>query len=95
MMVCLSNDALVHLERGGLMRLSHSLGSAVHCLEGVVWITQDNDPRDIVLNDGESFVVDGEGLTLVCAIAGPAMVTVGEPVSAEAVLVETLSAKAA
>ncbi|QCI66999.1 DUF2917 domain-containing protein [Phreatobacter stygius] len=94
-MVCLSNDALIHLERGGLVRLGDSAGATVACLEGAVWITQDNDRRDIVLTGGDSYVVESSGLTVVCAIAGPASLTVGKPVVVEPVLVETLHEKAA
>ena len=50
--------------------------NTVECLEGAVWITQSNDPRDIVLKSGQSFVLDKPGLALVCAAAGPATVAV-------------------
>ena len=46
---------------------------------GALWITQSNDPRDIVIKGGESFVLDRPGLALVCAAAGPAVVAVDVP----------------
>lgn len=93
-MVCLSNDPLIHLLRGGLVRLGDGAGSSVACIEGAVWITQDHDRRDIVLTEGESYVVECPGLTVVCAIAGPAVLTIGRPVVAEPALAETLGQRA-
>ncbi|MBN8943075.1 MAG: DUF2917 domain-containing protein [Rhizobiales bacterium] len=94
-MVCLSNDPVIHLERGGLIRLDDGVGSSVACIEGAVWITQDYDRRDIVLTAGETYVVECPGLTVVCAIAGPAALTIGQPVVAEASLAEALKQRAA
>jgi hypothetical protein len=69
-------DSAVRLNTGELLGINDGEGFAVECLEGAVWITQSNDPRDIVLNAGQSFVLDKPGLALVCAAAGPAMVAV-------------------
>src|SRR6266849_4821575 len=69
-------DSSVRLNTGDLLDINDGEGFAVECLEGAVWITQSNDPRDIVLNAGQSFVLDKTGLALVCAAAGPAMVAV-------------------
>jgi hypothetical protein len=69
-------DSAVSLNTGELLDINDGEGFTVECLEGAVWITQSNDPRDIVLNAGQSFVLDKPGLALVCAAAGPAMVVV-------------------
>jgi hypothetical protein len=61
----------VYLQRGGIVRLDQP-GTRVACRSGVLWLTFADDPRDVLLEVGEDFVVDREGLTLVCAIAGPA-----------------------
>jgi len=50
-------------------------GIKVTCLDGFVWITQASDPRDIVINDGESYVLDRQGVALVSAPVGPARVS--------------------
>lgn len=94
-MVCLSHDPLIHLERGGLVRLDDGAGASVVCVAGEVWITQDHDRRDIVLTERESYVVECPGLTVVCAIAGPAALTIGRPVVAEPALAEALGQRAA
>ncbi len=66
-------DRPVRLNTGELLDINDGEGFTVECLEGAVWITQSNDPRDIVLNAGQSFVLDKPGLALVCAASGPAM----------------------
>ena len=66
----------VRLNTGELLDINDGEGFAVECLEGAVWITQSNDPRDIVLTAGQSFTLDKAGLALVCAAAGPAEVAV-------------------
>jgi hypothetical protein len=69
-------DRSIRLNAGELLDINDGVGFKVECLEGAVWITQSNDPRDIVLNGGQSFVLDRPGLALVCAAAGPATVAV-------------------
>jgi hypothetical protein len=69
-------DSSVRLNTGELLDINDGEGFAVECLEGAVWITQSNDPRDIVLKAGQSFVLDKPGLALVCAASGPATVAV-------------------
>jgi hypothetical protein len=69
-------DSSVRLNTGELLDINDGEGFAVECLEGAVWITQSDDPRDIVLKAGQSFVLDKPGLALVCAASGPATVAV-------------------
>ena len=69
-------DSSVRLNAGELLDIDNGEGFTVECLEGAIWITQSNDPRDIVLEAGQSFVLDKPGLALVCAAAGPATVAV-------------------
>ncbi len=59
----------VYLQRGGIVRLDQP-GTRVTCRSGVLWLTFADDPRDVLLEVDEDFVVDRGGLTLVCAIAG-------------------------
>src|SRR5215831_14225525 len=69
-------DSAVRLNTGELLDINDGQGFTIECLEGAVWVTQSNDPRDIVLTAGESFTLDKPGLALVCAAAGPAEVAV-------------------
>jgi hypothetical protein len=74
-----SGHLLQRLGTGKLIGIDHGEGARVNCVEGALWITQSNDPRDIIINGGESFVLDRPGLALVCAAAGPAVVAVDVP----------------
>ncbi|KAB2911362.1 MAG: DUF2917 domain-containing protein [Hyphomicrobiaceae bacterium] len=55
-------------------RIEEGEGVAVTCCKGAIWITQANDARDVVLEAGESFVLDRPGLALVFAIADSAVI---------------------
>ena len=46
------------------------VGSAVHCIAGRVWLTQEGLFDDIVLAAREAFVVRQKGLTVMTAISG-------------------------
>jgi hypothetical protein len=61
--------APMSLGKGSLLRLRDPVGKAVGVVEGLVWVTQDGDPRDIFVEPGESFVFDRPGLAIVQALA--------------------------
>ena len=54
-------------DRQGL-RLNAARGTLLRAVKGTLWITIDNDPRDIVLDPGESFVVDSDHPLFVMAL---------------------------
>jgi hypothetical protein len=51
------NARLAIAARRGL-RLKDARGARLRAVQGTLWVTIDNDLRDIVLDPGESFVVD-------------------------------------
>jgi hypothetical protein len=51
-----------------LARLPDASSTRIVCETGIVWITIDNDPRDIVLAPGQSFLVDRRAGVLVYAL---------------------------
>ncbi|MGP0093928.1 MAG: DUF2917 domain-containing protein [Xanthobacteraceae bacterium] len=70
-------DAIkVQLRAREVINIHDGEGLTVACLDGVLWITQANDADDIVIYDGQSFVLDRPGLALVSAPVGPAHVAV-------------------
>lgn len=51
-----------------IQRIESAKGQQITCLDGVVWVTQANDNRDIILSRGQSFILDRKGLTVVFAL---------------------------
>ena len=56
------------LPRRATLTLADRAGDRIDCLHGRLWITQDGDPRDIVLDAGASFELDRPGLAIVSAL---------------------------
>jgi hypothetical protein len=53
------------MKLGQVARLQRARNTRLTALRGIAWITVDGDPRDIVLEPGESFVVDSnEGVLI-------------------------------
>ncbi len=65
-----TRHARLPLTVGQIARLEHARDSRLTALRGHAWITVDNDPRDIVLAPGESFVVDSNAGVLVVPLRG-------------------------
>jgi hypothetical protein len=57
-------------------RIESARGTEVACVHGATWVTQERDPRDLVLLAGESLVLETPGLALVYALKD-AVITVG------------------
>lgn len=74
--------ARLELRRSDVATLRNACRTRLDCLDGVAWVTIDNDPRDIVLERGQSFVVDSNADVLVCALKGEAVVEVLGPARA-------------
>lgn len=58
----------VGLEQDQLISMRDAAGVRVACLDGTLWITQEQRSEDVLLEPGESFVIDNPGLTLVTAL---------------------------
>lgn len=57
------------LAKDSLLRIRKGRGQTVMVIEGLAWVTQDGDPRDIFLEAGESFTLTCPEMTLVQALA--------------------------
>ena len=53
-----TRNARLPLTVGNLARLVNACNTRVTVVRGQAWITIDGDPRDIVLEAGEQFVID-------------------------------------
>lgn len=58
----------IPLAAQGLVRLADAGSARIVCEAGTVWITIDNDSRDIVLAPGQSFLVDRRARVLIHAL---------------------------
>lgn len=65
---------LLALPRGSLHRISDGVGLQITATKGVVWVTQANDTRDILLSRGQSFIIDRRGLTVALALQDAAVI---------------------
>jgi hypothetical protein len=63
----------VRLPARSVYRLEDAKGQQITVLSGVVWVTQANDPRDIILTRGRSFIIDRKGLTVAYALKDAAI----------------------
>jgi Protein of unknown function (DUF2917) len=67
------------LAKGRLRRIHDGQGLRVQCLGGCLWLTQDGDRRDIVLEAGDGFTIDRDGDTYLSALADSRFVVLCKP----------------
>jgi hypothetical protein len=65
----------VRLGPNQTLRVLDGAGSTVCAVEGSLWITEENQPRDIVLERGACYRLKHAGLTIVNALGGAAAVS--------------------
>jgi hypothetical protein len=71
----------LNLRRQALFSVPDAANVRIACVEGAVWITLDNDPRDIVLESCGVFTTTEHRRALVYAMK-PSRITVAAPVVA-------------
>jgi Protein of unknown function (DUF2917) len=74
-MACDGYTKVWELAPGELVQLDGARGTTLRVTRGVLWLTLEDDLRDVVLAAGESFTIDRGGLTLIEA-QGPSIVCV-------------------
>jgi hypothetical protein len=65
----------VKLSPNQTLRVVDGAGSTVCAVEGAVWITEENDPRDIVLEAGRCYRLKQPGVALLNSLTGEASVS--------------------
>ena len=73
----------IALSARSVHRIEEARGIKVTCVNGVTWITQERDSRDLILAAGQSVVLDRPGLAVVYAFRD-ALITVGPGLAAPA-----------
>lgn len=61
------------LQRGQTSRLRDARATHLCSAAGTLWITVDHDPRDIVLEPGQCFIVPSDEMVTISALSGPAV----------------------
>lgn len=71
--MALRDRRLIHLNRGTFFRVHDGAGSIITAHVGLIWITEQDSPGDVVLHAGESFTLVRAGLALVEALRDAAI----------------------
>jgi DUF2917 family protein len=72
------DSAPVELPAHTIYCIDGRAGLEIRAVAGTVWVTQANDPRDIVLGRGRSFVLDRKGVAVAYALLDDAAIVVSE-----------------
>lgn len=64
-MACDRDSKIWQLGAREVLRLDGARGATVRATRGTLWLTFENDPRDVILVPGDAFTVDRGGLTLI------------------------------
>ncbi len=71
------NNRLLTLTKGDLVELADARGTTLRVTKGRLWVTQERDRRDIVLEQGDVWTIERPGLTVAEAQDDAAVVVVG------------------
>ena len=58
------NNRLWRLLHGDLVEIPDARGTTLHVARGRLWLTQERDRRDIVLDAGDTYTVERDGVTV-------------------------------
>lgn len=71
------NNRLMALDDGDLVELPDARGTTLRVGRGTLWLTQEDDRRDIVLASGEAWTIERRGLTLAQAQGATSLILSG------------------
>ena len=64
-MLCAGYTKVWELAPNELVKLDGARGTTLRVTRGTLWVTLEDDTRDVVLSAGDAFTIDRGGLTLV------------------------------
>ena len=79
-MVCDGYTKVWDLAPEELVKLDGARGTTLRVTRGTLWITLEDDTRDVVLRAGDVFTIDRGGLTLVEAQGRATVCVMGRPI---------------
>ena len=68
-MLCAGYTKVWELAPNELVKLDGARGTTLRVTRGTLWVTQEDDTRDVVLSAGDTFTIHQGGLTLIEAQA--------------------------
>lgn len=80
------------IRSGGTLRVDDGKGMLLYVWHGSVWLTQERDGRDHLLEAGQSFRLDRDGTTLLSPLGEGAVVSLTTPQPQERAAVFALPA---
>ena len=86
-----NNQLDLALAHQAMFTVPDASGVQIVCREGSLWITLDNDPRDIVLMPGESFITTEHRRALIYAMHSSALTLAATPCAAVRMSVNRVS----
>lgn len=72
------------------LRLEVGAGHRLTGISGVTWLTIDKDPRDIILEPGDTHVFDAPGRAMVVAMGGTALINAEDGIQARPSVLSSL-----
>ena len=58
----------LELRKNQMLRMDDARDATIVCVKGELWITQDEDQRDLVVPAGGSFTLDRDGMAVISAL---------------------------
>lgn len=59
---------MIELAHRQSIQIADPSAIAIHCIDGCLWVTQDGDPDDHILQTGETIRFPGRGLVVTSAL---------------------------
>ncbi|HQR12554.1 MAG TPA: DUF2917 domain-containing protein [Casimicrobiaceae bacterium] len=79
-MACFEHGTIIGMKPRETVTLPDLRGTTLRVTRGTLWITQEGDPQDIVLRDGDTWTIERDGLTIVEAQSDSSFCVVGRRV---------------
>src|SRR5947208_3062578 len=80
-MACFETGTLIDLAAREAVTLQDVRGATLRVTRGTLWLTQENDTRDVILRVGDDWVVERDGATVLEAQDETIVCVVGRQVS--------------